>query len=912
MSNSGCNDHVTIREMHEKYLFRRKLGKGSFSDVFLATDRVTGENVAIKMMKIDSCGNGPEKNAERFRREMMLYRQLEHPNIVKMIDSGETDTGLLYIAFEYIRGESLAALLRKEGAFTIYRTLNLMNQILNGLTIAHSKGIIHRDLKPENIMVIPSDEKEKIKILDFGISFYRSGVASESLRLTGTTEFLGTPLYAAPEQLRGEAVSVKADIYAWGLIFLECICGKSPFTGKTVASVVQQQLASSQVPLPVSLVNHRLGTLLRWTLEKNAERRAGNAFAIASHLQTLSIDGIYHNRGYLDCQLLNNTNGDNSSELTNNCRTLSEKRQVTMLCCILDTPEYYKIRETEEPVDEIYQDLMNSAGEILTKHESAVRIDGTDRIMACFGYPEASDTDAQRAARSALELANVFTRGNSLLFLHHGIRLTYRIAIHTGKISVMTNQGNKALPGGLMSAYSVKLCGATETNSVFVSRDCYLLIKDHMVCHEVIIDNKKEAFIKERIYKLTSESQTRTLLETDDKVLTPMAGRDGELERITDIWRSVEKYSAGRVIMLQGEAGIGKSRLAAEFAKRIVRDKYGWMEYRCLPEKKRNALHPIIDVIRKTINQKVSEGNNNFDEMLANLLINCGIDCSMGMAVFGVMLGLQADGDILPQMTPRKKKDFMLKAAADIVVKTAERNSSVIMIEDLHWADQLTLELLPLLFESVKKRGLLLIMSARPVLVPDWKNGVADIIQIDRLNNNEIENIVRNLAGSDVAGQDTVAEIVERVDGVPLFAEEVTRMICEKGILKGEIPSTLRDLLNGRIDRLGPARETAQVASVIGREFDYRIIEKVSFKDEASLLADLDQLISAGILQIQLVVGNPRYVFRHALVRDAAFDSIDKKVKKEIAGRVSLIAGAESETGVKYSPDCLKVKQPVY
>lgn len=287
----SCKHLRSIKEMHQEFLFRKKLGQGSFCDVFLAEKRSSGEMVAVKMIMVN-----PDKRFERhvisFRQEMMLYKQLNHPNIIKALDSGETDTGVLFIVFEYIKGKTIAEIMKKEGRLSVSRTINLMRQVLYGLSEAHSKGIIHRDLKPENIMVISCDNSETIRLLDFGMSKHSIVESPDEISFSRIKEFTGTPLYAAPEQLRGEQISAKADIYSWGLLFLECITGKSPFSGNTVAGIVQQQLADSPVPVPAEIKNHQLGTLLCWTLDKREQRRAGSAAVIATLLDEISTADI--------------------------------------------------------------------------------------------------------------------------------------------------------------------------------------------------------------------------------------------------------------------------------------------------------------------------------------------------------------------------------------------------------------------------------------------------------------------------------------------------------------------------------------------------------------------------------------------------------------------------------------------
>jgi serine/threonine protein kinase len=333
MSTTMNEGFVEVQTIQEKYSFKKKLGQGGYCDVFLAEHKETGKKVAVKMMEMVPGSEKVSRRVDRFRREMFLYGQLDHPNIVSVIDSGETETGVLFIAFEYIAGQTLAQLLKKEGMLSISRTITIMKQILVGLQAAHDKGIIHRDLKPENIMIVGKGDLEQAKILDFGISTFIAGQCTDLSRLTATKEFLGTPIYAAPEQLRGEPITQKVDIFSWSLMFLECITGKLPFSGNSVASIVQQQLSPAPVPIPAVLSDHRLGTLLHWTLEKEAQRRAGSCAIIAAHLESIPVSSIFQQNGFL-------TNIAASGEPIQSADVAiyetyiaaQERRQVTVVC----------------------------------------------------------------------------------------------------------------------------------------------------------------------------------------------------------------------------------------------------------------------------------------------------------------------------------------------------------------------------------------------------------------------------------------------------------------------------------------------------------------------------------------------------------------------------------------------------
>jgi TOMM system kinase/cyclase fusion protein len=904
MTHSTDDQLLSVNVLQEKYRFIKKLGKGGFSDVFLAEQRNSGEHVAVKMIKAETTGTELDRKAARFRREMLLYGKLNHPNIVKVIDSGETDNGILFITFEYIKGITLADLLKQEGSLSLARTMHLMKQVLHGLNEAHSQGIIHRDLKPENIMIAADDTSGQVKILDFGISTFIQKLSDDSTRLTMTREFLGTPCYSAPEQLRGEAVSVKVDTYAWGLIFLECITGRSPFSGQTIPAIVQQQLTPSPIPLPAAIINHQLGTLLRWVLEKDAARRAGNVTIIASHLETVSIETMPQSNGFLTNTLTAEESDSTRVMIYETVSAPPERRQITVFCCAIDM-QMTQSGMSNEVMDEIYQDLMESAGNLTKRFGAYTASDSGDRIFAYFGFPDAGDTDARRAARCALELANVFTQRNAVFSKQHGITVSFRIGINTGTITVRKHSHNVPTLSGFVLNYAGKLCRVAQPNTILVSKSSFLLLNHTIELQENNSGFGDELLSDNNVYTLTGEKRSDSLIDIFNDTMSPMIGRDGELARLYDLWTTIRSNSIGKAILLQGEAGIGKSRLSAEFAKKISEEHGAWIECRCLPEGKNSALHPILSFLRNQFRLSESSSQKDNSSSLERHLNQFGIDCSIAMPIFGSWLGVSVEGYTMPQFSPQKQKDIVLQLSSEILARTAQDSGSIIMVEDLHWADPTTIEFLPKLFEQVKKRGVMLCMTARPVFVPSWNSSDADVVSLSGLNDEYVEEIVKAIFGTEEIGRETLAKIVSRVDGVPLFIEEIAKLIRENKLNKENIPLTLRDLLNSKIDLLGPARETAQLASVIGREFDYNLIEKVSHKDAASLLADLDHLISAGIIHLQLVVGNPHYVFHHALVRDAAYEGIDKRVRKEMHARIAEVLEREFNKEKETSPELL-------
>jgi tetratricopeptide (TPR) repeat protein/tRNA A-37 threonylcarbamoyl transferase component Bud32 len=272
----------------ERYAVGEALRSGGFARVFRALQRTTGQEVAIKLVRPPSGDSETalEDTIQRFRREMRLCAELHHPNIVPLIDSGETADGQLYAVFGFVPGWNLGDLLATEGALDPVEALHFMTQIIDALSCAHARGIVHRDVKPGNIMISATGARRNALLLDFGIgTLVTAGRPPDFRQLTRSGEYLGTPCYSAPEQLRGEPPTARSDLYAWGLIFLECLTGEPVMGAATYHEIVHRQLSPEPVPIPTALQGHELGRILRSVVEKDVERRSASAAEILAAVQ---------------------------------------------------------------------------------------------------------------------------------------------------------------------------------------------------------------------------------------------------------------------------------------------------------------------------------------------------------------------------------------------------------------------------------------------------------------------------------------------------------------------------------------------------------------------------------------------------------------------------------------------------
>jgi hypothetical protein len=278
---------ATGSRFEDRYEILGELGSGSFGRVYRARQLSTGQSVAIKLLAPrEGTGESSARGVERFRRETRICAELSHPNIVPLIDAGETPEGQLYAVFAHLPGETLEQALSREGALAVRESVRLLTQVLEALACAHAKGIVHRDLKPANLLLSAAGVRRSALVLDFGLGRLAEDRRRQAWQtLTQTREFLGTPLYAAPEQLSGERATPRSDLYAWGLILLECLTGRQPFAEAGAAA--RLLTGGRAVEIPAWLRSHRLGELLETVTAREVGKRGAPVEALIEALDAV-------------------------------------------------------------------------------------------------------------------------------------------------------------------------------------------------------------------------------------------------------------------------------------------------------------------------------------------------------------------------------------------------------------------------------------------------------------------------------------------------------------------------------------------------------------------------------------------------------------------------------------------------
>ncbi|WP_437579922.1 TOMM system kinase/cyclase fusion protein [Sorangium sp. So ce887] len=930
MSSRSGEKVVGEVRFHGDYEVLSRIGAGGFGVVYKARQVATGQLVAVKVLKVGGReGTAATKRVARFQREMRLGALLHHTNIVGLIDSGQTRDGQIYLVFEFVPGKDLKEVLRQEGTLDPQEARHLMLQVLDALSAAHAQGITHRDLKPSNIMILPTGARRNALVLDFGIGAIAEdiGIAGEA-DLTSDDEMLGTPAYAAPEQLQGHVATPRADLFAWGLVFLECLTGRPVFAGRRVAEVLSRQLGSEPVPVPAALLRHPVGQLLSRVLVKEVEARNVTAKGLLRELEVCAVSDLP--RGLLSGPEVEpgaaarpgqeaaatGARREPPTEPRVPREAAGERRVLTAVCCSLQVSAPEPQRLDVEERDELLRVHQEICADVARRFQGTVAGVLGERVLLCFGHPVAGEDDAERAARSALEIAARIGGLSLRLEAERRLSVGVQLGVHTGLVVVpeggdASTVGSGALMGTTASV-AAHLSGIAQPGAVLVSGDTCRLLRDRFVQEALGVRQLGGGAGPIEVHRIEGERPAFAAVEPP-----PMFGRTHELALLSQRWSRVRE-GFGQSVFITGQPGIGKSRLAMELYRAISGEAHSWIECRCAPEDHNSALRPIIEALEQMADIEERQAPEERAGKLSELLTAHGFSVRDTMPLLASLLCIPpGDGSAPLDLAPQRQKELTLGALVSLLIETAERRPALFLLEDLQWADPTTLELLTRLLPEVPTARICVLLTARPEFSPPWPLSGTLQIQLSQLESCHVTALIASLAAGKELPPAVVQRVIEQADGVPLFVEELTRAVLESGALdvhadgkdrdtlersccELSIPTTLRASLTARLDRLGHARETAQLASALGREFSGKVLAEISAIGEAAVQENLDRLVAADILFLRRRARQSTYVFRHALIRDAAYESLPKRARQRAHARIArVLEGRFPETAVE-------------
>ena len=595
----------------------------------------------------------------------------------------------------------------------------------------------------------------------------------------------------------------------------------------------------------------------------------------------------------------------------------AERRQVTVMFSDLVGSTALSARMDPEDLREIISAYQKCVAETVQRFGGFIAKYMGDGVLVYFGYPQAHEDDAERSVRAGLQV----TAGVAALKSH--VPLQTRVGIATGMVVVGDLIGSgEAQERGIVGEtpnLAARLQGIAEPNMVVLAENTRKLLGNLFELEDLGAKDLKGITGAVRAWgalrPAVVESRFEALHATG---MTDLVGREEELELLLRRW-SKAKTGEGQVVLLCGEAGIGKSRLTAALRDRLVGKPHTQLRYFCSPQHKDSPLYPIIGQMQHAAGLRHEDSQqaklDKLDAMLAQTRTP-----TENAALFAEMLSLANDGryPALP-LVPQQRRDKTLRALIS-QVELLERDCPVLVIfEDAHWSDPTSLEALGRAVDRIATLRVLMIVTFRPEFEAPWiGRPYVTAITINRLSKREIVDMIGRVVGNKLLPENLRQDIIERTDGIPLFVEEITKAVMEaesEGKARQavsvvpapalNVPATLHASLMARLDRLGAAKEAAQIGAAIGREFSHNLLAAVACKPEEELALSLDRLTGAGLLFRNGIPPHANYVFKHVLIRDAAYGTLLRNRRQELHRQIVSVLQREFAELVVSQPELL-------
>jgi TOMM system kinase/cyclase fusion protein len=603
----------------------------------------------------------------------------------------------------------------------------------------------------------------------------------------------------------------------------------------------------------------------------------------------------------------------------------AERRQLTVMFC--DLVDSTKLSSQLDPEDyrEVVRAYQSACTEVIQRFDGHVAQLLGDGLLVYFGYPQAHEDDAQRAVRSGLGIVEAIGTLNTRLEQTKGIKLAVRFGIHTGLVVVGEMGGEsrqEQLALGETPNVAARIQGLAEPNTVVISSTTYRLIQGYFECQGLGEQALRGVAEPIAVYRVLGDSGVQSRLDVaSTRGLTPLVGRESEVTLLLERWQQA-KDGQGQVILLSGEAGIGKSRLVQVLKDHVTVEPHTRWECRSSPYYQNTALYPLTDLLQRALQWHQDDAPEQRLEKLEHLLSQYRLPLEESVPLFAPLLSLPLPDDKYPplNLSPQRQRQKTLESIVAILLELAEREPVLFILEDLHWTDPSTLELMGLLLDQTPTASLLVLLTCRPHFQPAWHHrSYLTEMMLNRLSRSQIERIVEQVADGKRLPADVLQQIVEKTDGIPLYVEEMTKAVLELGLLKEadgqyeltgpfsslSIPTTLQDSLMARLDRLVTAKAVAQYASVIGRQFSYALLQAVSQLDEAMLQHELNRLVEAELLYQRGLPPQATYTFKHALIQDTAYESLLRSTRQGYHRRIAEVLVDRFPEIVETQPELL-------
>jgi tetratricopeptide (TPR) repeat protein len=602
---------------------------------------------------------------------------------------------------------------------------------------------------------------------------------------------------------------------------------------------------------------------------------------------------------------------------------LAERRRVTLLYCSLDVDD---AELTADDRQEVLYEGVRPFREICMAQIQAFDGHVVDQkhaggVLACFGYPAAHEDESIRAVRAGIAIVGSIRKLGDEFLERLGVRLAGRVSIQTG--TVICSSGARAedeFQQGDTHSIVMYLHNKTSLNTILMGDATHKLI--HGFFETKLATESEHPGLRQTIrgWQVVTDLGVRTRFEAARlQGLTPMVGRDTELSLILDSWKSAVEGS-GKIVGIAAEAGVGKSRLLEEIKRSVAGEAGELVEFQCSQFHQNSALFPVVQALNHWLSLPHSPEIKK--QKLDEVAKKAGLPDTHRLLLADLLSIPLSEASELKNLTAKQHKERMMEAILLLLLHHAEESAVLIVVEDLHWMDPSTEELLTLLGHELPACSAMAVCTYRPEYHPpqSWAEQSSFVpVKLGPLSRAQVADMVLRITGEKKVPPDVVQAIFDKTEGYPLFVEDLTRMVIESDLLEERegvyvlrkslhslaVPDTLQETLMARLSRAEGARVIAQLGAVIGREFTYPMIKAISPLDEEMLKEALGKLVAAGLLHRRGLLTRANYSFKHSLVQDALYESLLKRERKRYHKMIAQLLDAQSRESRDVEPDLL-------
>ena len=603
----------------------------------------------------------------------------------------------------------------------------------------------------------------------------------------------------------------------------------------------------------------------------------------------------------------------------------AERRQLTVLFC--DLVDSTPLSRELDPEDfrEVMRTYYETCRKVIERFDGYIAQYLGDGLIVFFGYPQAHEDDAQRAVRAGLETITAMTAVSAEMQIRYGVELAVRLGCHTGLVVVgeVVGEGrHELMAAGDTPNIAARLQAVAKRNTLAIGPLTHQLVAGFFDCRSLGTPPLKGVATQLEVFEVVRESSARTRLEALGRTgLTPLVGRSSELSFLKDRWAE-SVGGRGHGVLVNGEAGIGKSRLVHALTEHAANNGAWLIPCHGSPYHRDTAFHPFIDLFeRLVLRSESAEPPAAKVRRLTAFFTASGLPLDDFLPQLCALLSLPPPlGDEAVALLPDQQKQQTLSALQTIIRRRAAQQPVLLVVEDLHWVDPTTVELLSRLLEQIADVRILALFTCRPEFNNPWTdNAAVTELTLNRLTSAEASELSRRVAGGKPLPAGIVSDVVAKTDGIPLFIEELTKTLLESDLLTEQrgryeltaplpplaIPNTLHDSLMARLDRLSTTKALAQLGAAIGREFSFALVKAVSPWSDAELTEGLRRLVAAEFLYQQGTPPEAVYRFKHALIQDAAYQSLLKSTRQRHHQRIAAAIESALPDTVENQPELL-------